>query len=379
VAPETAPGAESIPGELEPSPQGLAESAGQEPSFTGPMPTLSGGLGAVAASSTAAPTMIGDFFGAGFAYGIPAPPSPLSEGATVAIAGGDRIMKFAENNSPLPMNRFYFNYNNFNNAVVDVNGQSQDANRFTFGMERTFWDGWASFDLRVPFLASIDAQQTVGEQDTMAAEFGNIGLALKVLALQRGPWAVGGGLGVIFPTAADSEVLDSSGETAIDVSNDAYYLQPFIGVYCRPNNRFFTQMITAVNFDVTGTYVNVSNPNFFGDVGADRVYAQSLLFLDYSAGYWLYQSKRCDNIITGFAPMIELHYTSTLQELDVPNIGSSSDVFERDFRRDALNMTGGLLFQMGSQTSLRVAGVAPLRNDGLMFDSEFGLQLIRRY
>jgi hypothetical protein len=77
--------------------------------------------------------------------------------------------------------------------------------------------------------------------------------------------------------------------------------------------------------------------------------------------------------------MIELHYTSTLQDLDEPNIGSSSDVFERDFRRDALNITGGLLFQMGSQTSLRVAGVAPLRNDALMFDSEFGLQLIRRY
>jgi hypothetical protein len=342
------------------------------------MPSLPAGLGAVAAATTAAPSMIGDFFGGGYAYGQPFPPRGLAPGATVSVAGGDRIMKFSENNSPLPEDRLYFNYQLFHNAVVDVNGDSQDTNRFTFGIERTFWDGWASIDVRAPLVASVDATQMVGEQDTLAAEFGNLGLAVKLLAYQRCGWAVGGGLGVIFPTAVDSEVLNASSQPAITIDNDAYYLQPFMGVYFRPNNRFFTQVISAVNFDVSGTYVTLSDPSFFGSVGSDRVFAQSLLFLDYSAGYWLYRSNRCSDIITGFAPMIELHYTSTLKDLDLPNVGSP-DVFDRDFRRDALNLTGGLLFELGRFTSLRLAGVAPMRDDSLMFDSEFGLQLIHRY
>jgi hypothetical protein len=77
--------------------------------------------------------------------------------------------------------------------------------------------------------------------------------------------------------------------------------------------------------------------------------------------------------------MIELHYTTTTEDLDLPRIGEADSVYEPDFRRDALNLTGGLLFELGPMTSLRVAGVAPLRNDDLMFDAEFGLQLIRRY
>jgi hypothetical protein len=118
----------------------------------------------------------------------------------------------------------------------------------------------------------------------------------------------------------------------------------------------------------------------FPGSGSDRVFEQSLLFLDLSTGYWIYQTKRHDRWLTGIAPMVELHYTTTMQPLDLPNIDTESlPLFEEDLRRDALNITGGVLFGLGPWTSLRVAGVAPLRNETLMYDAEFGVQLIRRY
>jgi hypothetical protein len=137
--------------------------------------------------------------------------------------------------------------------------------------------------------------------------------------------------------------------------------------------------VSQVNFDVTGNTVTLFDPSFFGATGSDEVVEQTLLFLDYSAGYWMFRTKHHDDWITGFAPMIELHYTTTTEDLDLPEIDGANSVFEPDFRRDALNITGGLLFELGRMTSLRVAGVAPLRDESLMFDAEFGLQLIRRY
>ena len=290
---------------------------------------MSSSLGAVAASTSASPSMIGDFFGGGYQYLVASP----ANGATVAVAGGDRVLKFSDNNSPIPQNRLFFNYHLFNNSVVDVNGQTQNTNRFTFGLEKTVWDGTASIEFRVPFEASVDATQMVGSNDTLAAEFGNLALATKLLI--------------------------------------------YLGVYCRPNNRVFTQFVTQVNFDVSGSTVTVFDPSFFGGVGSDRIFEQSLLFLDYSLGYWMYH-VRSDDWITGIAPMVELHYTSTLNDLDLPDI-SGAYVFEEDLRRDALNLTGGVLFELGPQTYLRLAGVAPLRHNSLIYDAEFGLQLIRRY
>jgi hypothetical protein len=375
-----------VPGEGEQ--EGVPETAapetettqtGQPDSMTGPMPSVSSSLGAVAVATSAAPSMIGDFFGGGYQYQIASPVN----GAAVAVAGGDRVLKFADNNSPLPQDRLFFNYHLFADPVLDVNGDSQDVNRFTFGLEKTLWDGTASVEFRVPFEASVSSTQTIGQAgDTTGAEFGNLALAVKMLLFERGPWAVGGGLGIIFPTADDAVIFnnDSFGQRveAVRFANESFFLQPFLGVYYRPNSFLFTQFVTQVNFDVSGSILTVNDPTLFGGTGSDRLFEQSLLFLDYSVGYWAYRTKRCDVWLTGVAPIVELHYTTTMEDLDLPEI-DSGPVFEEDFRRDALNITGGVIFEIGPMTSLRVAGVAPLRDDGLTFDSEFGLQLIRRY
>lgn len=351
-----------------------APNAGQPAPVSGPMPSMTSSLGAIAQSTSASPGMIGDFFGGGYQYLVA---SPLN-GATVAVAGGDRVMKFSDNNNPIPQNRLFFNYHLFSNPVTDVNGVSQDVNRFTFGLEKAFWDSTASIEFRVPFEAGVDSSQTVGQTtDTVGTEFGNLGLALKMLIYDNSRWTVSGGLGMVFPTANDATIYSSPQEPIVTFDNQSYFLQPFLGVYFKPNARLFTQFVTQVNFDVSGSTVTVNDSSVFDGSGSDRVFEQPLLFLDTSIGYWLYQTKRHDVWITGIAPMLELHYTSTLKDLELPDIGSG--VFEPDFRRDALNLTGGVLFSLGRWTSLRIAGVAPLRQESLMYDAELGVQLIRRY
>jgi hypothetical protein len=348
------------------------------PPLSGPMASVTSSLGAIAASTTASPGMIGDFFGGGYQYrsGLFTPPG--GPGPVVAIAGGDRILKFADNNSPIPQDRLFFNYHLFANPVADINGQFQDVNRFTFGLEKTCWDGTASLEFRVPFEASVSNVQSVGQTtDTLAAEFGNLGLAAKVLLCRSGPWAIAGGMGMIFPTAEDATIFDSSGsEPIVNFANESFFLQPFIGAYYKPTLRLFSQFVAQANFDVSGSTVT-----FQGD--SERLHEQSLMFLDWSMGYWIYQTKRCDFCLTGIAPMIELHYASTMEDLELPNFddgdGGVERLFEEDLRRDALNITGGVLFSLGQLTSLRVAGVAPLRDETLMYDAEFGVQLIRRY
>jgi hypothetical protein len=371
---DAAPQGESMDGEAV-APQAEGEAAvGEAEPMSGPMPSVSSNLGAIAASASATPGMIGDFFGGGYQYLIDSPVN----GAAVSVAGGDRILKFADNNSPLPQDRLFFNYHLFTNPVLDVRGQAQDVNRFTFGLEKTAWDGTASVEFRVPFQASVDSTQRLGQVDTTGAEFGNLALAVKMLLYQGNCLSVAGGLGILFPTADDSAILNTNGDAAVVFSNESYFLQPFLGFFMRPTPALFTQFVTQVNFDVSGSVLTLNDPSFFGDTGSDRIFEQPLLFLDYSVGYWLYRTKRCDAWLTGVAPMVELHYTTTMDDLDQPQIGEAQ-VFEDDSRRDALNLTGGVLFGLGDLTSLRIAGVAPLRDQALMYDAEFGVQLIRRY
>jgi hypothetical protein len=357
--------------------------ATQPPPMSGPMTSVSSNYATIASASSASPGMIGDFFGGGYMYNL----DSAFRGSVVAIAGGDRILKFADNNSPLPQDRLFFNYHLFANPVYDVRGQAQDVNRFTFGLEKTFWGGTASLEFRVPFAAGVDSSQTIDQTtSTLAAEFGNLALATKLLLFERGPWAIAGGLGMIFPTANDATIFVDQGDSSPDIvpaarfANESFFLQPFGGVYYRPTPRFFSQFIVQANFDVTGSTFTLFDTPAIAGSGSQRLYEQSLLFLDLSTGYWIYQTKRCDTWLTGIAPMVELHYTTTMQPLDLPAFSSPNEpIFEEDLRRDALNITGGVLFGLGRWTSLRVAGVAPLRRETLMYDAEFGVQLIRRY
>jgi hypothetical protein len=65
--------------------------------------------------------------------------------------------KIADDNSPLPRDRFIFNYDYFNNASL---GSGIDVSRISLGVEKTFLDQQASVELRIPFASTLDSTST---------------------------------------------------------------------------------------------------------------------------------------------------------------------------------------------------------------------------
>ena len=103
---------------------------------------------------------------------------------------------------------------------------------------------------------------------------------------------------------------------------------------------------------------------------------QSILFLAASYGHWLYRSE---GLVKGIAPIVELHYSTTMQDSDVFfDMATGKSVSNPANRLDVLNMTAGIRLLLGESTFVTFAGVAPLRDEqDKVFDSEFSIQLVR--
>jgi hypothetical protein len=329
--------------------------------------TLNGGFGGMR------------FFGAG---GLA--PEITPEGATVGIAGGDRRFKIAQDENPLPTDRVYFNYNHFQNPILDINGAKHNLDRFTFGIEKTIRDGLWSFGLRVPFAAGYNATQSVDPGAGLSAtEFGDMSVVLKRALVQRERFALSAGLSMVFPTGSDFRIVDSTG-TLVEVWNESMHLGPFVGAILAPTDRLFFLAFGQMDFDTKGNTVlmrdAVGTPGSLAVV--DVFHDQTRGFLDFTAGYRLYENPNA-RFLTGVIPMVELHYTSTLTNMDFVDgpLGSiGATAVGGDGRRDILNLTGGVNLQLGALSSLTLAGVFPLKT-GLNreFDTEFVVQFDRRY
>lgn len=330
-----------------------------------PTGNLSGGLptslGVFAGSFSAAPQMMGDFFGGGMVFGS-------FVGATVALAGGDRRFKISENVSPAPQDRVYFNYNHFHNAVVDANEVSQSVDRFTFGMERSFLNGLASIETRLPFAGTVNSTQVVGALDTEATELGNIAFGLKMNLLSGRDWLLSGGTTLTIPTGDEYELFNG-GVRQLLVENDAVHMAPFLGVLARPDQRWFAQGFLQADFDLNGNDV-FTDANGFEGVFQD----QNLFFVDASVGRWLRRVNDPRTRLSGLAAIAELHYTTTMNDTD--NVAGVSNPFNRV---SIMNATGALHFQF-SRAALRVGAAAPVIDDDIrLYDTEILVQYNRAY
>ena len=110
---------------------------------------------------------------------------------------------------------------------------------------------------------------------------------------------------------------------------------------------------------------------------SDSLADQTLLYLDASAGYWWYQSTD-DSGLTGLASVVELHYTTTLNDADTANL-TGGFIGNLDNRFDVLNLTAGVHSEWSGNTAIRFAVVVPLDRDERFFDSEMQVSIIRRY
>ncbi len=333
---------------------------------------LSGRFSAYGGGDSVMPSMIGDFFSNGLFF------DSVNGNLSVANGGGDRRFKFNEHMSAIPMDRVFFTYNHFHNALVDINGVTRDLDRYLFGIEKSFLDELWSVEFRAPVVNGIGAAQDL-QTGTRDLEFGNVALAIKRRVIRTDNLVASMGLGIVFPTGDDAELFETrfNGQAPVATyENESVHLLPFFGLYHTPTDRLFHQFFTQLDFDTSGNAFNSIGSTALGIApGTGVLQDPTLLFMDYSVGYWLMRGQGI-GCVTGIAPMIELHYSTTLQDQDIGNTGTFVD----NFRTDVLNLTAGLLVEMGSQTYMQVAGVAPLRTEfDKQFDAEVNFYLIRRY
>ncbi|MCH7988792.1 MAG: hypothetical protein IID46_06515, partial [Planctomycetes bacterium] len=85
--------------------------------------------------------------------------------------------------------------------------------------------------------------------------------------------------------------------------------------------------------------------------------------------------------LTGLAAVLELHYTTALQDTDSVSAGDGSLVLSNTINRfDVVNLTVGMHAQINRMTDVRIGGVIPLRNSqNRFFDSELMVSVVRRY
>jgi len=294
------------------------------------------------------------------------------------LAGGSRRVKIAENNKALPHDRYYFMYHHFHNALetdLDIGAPGvarSSLDRFVIGLEKTFRDNLWSVDLRMPFVS--DYGYAAPGFAVEGGDVGNLSVTLKRLLLASDTCAVAAGLGIDTPTGHDVTVR--VGPDQLAVRNGAVYLSPYVGFLTTPGDRLFCHGFLQVDVPAGGNRVELSNAP-----GA-RLHDQTLMYLDVSAGYWLYRNRGAARL-TGLAPMVEFHYTTTLDDADLVTgtlDGADFQLGNLLNRVDVVNLTVGLHAEVAGRTTVRAAGVFPLESrPERFFDAEFQLSINRRF
>ncbi len=296
-----------------------------------------GGPGGVGPGGTfRAANIMGDLLGAGksvsfFVNRASGPVFVNGLGATSVVNP-----KIAENESPVPADRVYFRYNFFDNAVsvTGLSGvvvpapailgtealttsKSYNVNEFTFGGEKTFFNGMASVELRVPFSNTLsnnlnlnygtingppvnavsvqtgqaiapsnatggaqleafnvvtDAAQTLGSTST---QFGDMTLIFKGVLLKNEHFLLSGGMAMGLPTGpnTDVSVTDYLGNQDFNnaeiqrlrefhIKDETFTASPFLAFLAVPTERFFTQGFVQVEcpLNSSGLSYSVSTP-----------------------------------------------------------------------------------------------------------------------
>ena len=319
------------------------------------------------------PDVIGDFFGGSLLFDPASAFFDTGMGSAfpnaainLSQSGADRRRKISEQHSALPRDRVFFSFNDFHNAVNDVNQVAQDIDRFQFGFEKTFFHGLTSFELRIPWASGLNSVQTIGQNTTRNAEFGDISSTIKLLLTRNRRHAFAIGMTSIWATGDDAIINDAFGSQRLRVENEAIHLAPYMALLLTPNSKWFHQFYLQFDFDTSGNALTLESVGSPGPSEQTIIQDPTLMFVDYSVGRWILQ--RSHGLVRGVAPMFEIHYTTTLQDIDQSTIPSVQ--FLND-RRDLLNLSSGVHFQIGKHSTFRIAAAAPVRTGvDKTFDAE---------
>lgn len=302
-------------------------------------------------------------------------------------------LKVSDNNSPLPRDRVYYRFSNYDALIktaprvdypstVQQFRSEQSLPVHTIGLEKTFCDGRASVEVRAPFSRRIDFDNTFISDDGSSAAStsyatageGNMSVITKAIIGADDDFIWGGGVAVEAPTGRDTQfdLFFTRGE----YQNKAAYLYPYLAALWTPQSRVFHQALVGVNVPLGDDELVILDPTILPPTELSRVDIEpaTTISIDWSTGYWLRQNAS-DRYITGIALIGEMHYTGSFgaPTQTQPDSGLFfSDIAAGASSVDYLNLTSGLHLQIGPRMSLRVSGVLPVADRP--FDDEVTAQ-----
>ena len=358
--------------------------------------SLQAGQGSLTAQNNVAaggftPNFIGDSFGSGgfqsqTVFGtvstliVPVGTIGVLSGGLGSAPGANiGRSNLVENSSPIPRDRVYTNYSYFNNTPLVPGGVN--VNRVTPGFEKTFLGGNASVEVRMPFASTINntiSQDGKGNYfSSDGTQLGNLTTYFKGLLYRNETFAVSSGLGLALPTAQSFNLKDTTtGSTLVHVNNQAVHLLPFIGGVYTPNQRFFAQSMLQFDIDPMGNSVQMQDfGNSTGQLySMGRAHDASWVFASVSTGYWVYRDFGSNNMITGIAPIIELHDNSTMSNAQgvSANVPTGLQYVGQGQATQLINGTVGVNILFRDQGSLVLGFATPIAGvNDRQFDGEF--------
>ncbi len=290
---------------------------------------------------------------------------------------GDLVgrVRIQDNNSAMPQDRVYFDYNYFHNVQFTNNGV--DVNRFVPGIEKTFWGGMGSLEVRVPMAATLNSDTYVGQGfETSEYQFGNVTLIPKILLWASDEEAFAAGMGIALPTANDIQIFGDD-DPLLRVNNQSVHLVPFLGyLYAPQRTNYFVHAFLSVDVDTSGNDVEA---NVTGDglenIGVFR--DQGLLSASASLGKVVYRNNCRASRVKALAWTTELHYTATVTSADVIDDGA----FLIGTPRNDLSLLNGTIGgHMQLQKSIVTVGYTlPINSNDRVFDGEFRMFINRPF
>lgn len=295
--------------------------------------------------------------------------TPVTQTRTILVPSSTLgAFKIAENASPRPVDRVFFTYNFFGDLhgpnsgptgpvnVITTTGNpgagngrtsvitfpgtpqvSANVNREVFGFEKTFLNGFASIEVRLPLL-----QQNSTLDGFSSHSIGNLTIIGKyafILDQQTGN-VLSAGLAITAPTGRSIDSIDGNIHSTL--------IQPWFG-YIWNRDRFFLH-----------AFHSVVAPTDARDV--------TLLFNDVGLNYWLYRSNSAQRL-RFIVPMVEAHVTTPMNHRS-----GDGPIYVPDL----VVMTGGAHFGLGRNTTLTLGAGSPVSGPRI-FNVEGFLQLNMRY
>jgi hypothetical protein len=317
-------------------PQTQEQAANQEQNESQAPQGAAGGESAVASAGT--PNFKGDFLGLPRALAVPgigtrSGTSPFGSQAPAVVT---RAFKVAEDENPRPQDRVFVDFNFYDDVAHEFNERFNtgfhdiQVYRETFGVEKTFLDGAASVELRVPLNSAHIEDDRPGENPS-DTDIGDLTVVFKAA-----PWidpqtgnVLSGGLAVTAPTGpshfANSPAFPGIRDTI---------LVPFVGGIWR-SDRFYSQMFLSMDI-----------PSDERDV--------TIFHTDVQVGYFLMTRNDPDAFLTSVVPVFEVHVNDPLNHRGVFTL---TDPFGTD---DAVVLTPGLHFGLANNVALGTAVAIPV-------------------